>query len=278
MSPAAASPRAPDAGRLFRPGARTLAGVVHLPPLARTLPEALVARAVADAETYAGAGFDAVLLENYGDAPWPKDGSAPHVAALLGRCVLAVREATGLPIGVNVLRNDARTALAVAAAAGGSFVRVNVLSGAMVTDQGIIEGDAARVLEYRRALGTEDGPRRVAILADVLVKHAAPLVPRPLPEVASETRHRAGADVLLVTGAATGRPARLADVAVAREAARCPVWVASGVTAETVAATLEDADGALVGTAAKQGGDVAAPVDPARAVAIARAAARPRRS
>jgi predicted TIM-barrel enzyme len=82
----------------------------------------------------------------------------------------AVRDAVGLPLGFNVLRNDGHADLALCAACGGAFIRINVLSGAMVTDQGLIEGNAFAVTRMRRQLAPN-----TKILADVHVKHASPL-------------------------------------------------------------------------------------------------------
>jgi hypothetical protein len=265
--------------RLFRPGAHALIGVVHLPrlldPAGPISIPSLVARAVTDGTAYRDAGFDALIVENYGDAPFVKTGNPPATIAAVTLIADAVRQATTLPIGINLLRNDAVAALGVCHAASGAFVRVNVLTGVAVTDQGLIEGDAHAVQAARRSLGRHGGDDRIRIMADLDVKHAAPLVARPLDVIAEEAVMRGGADGLLVTGAATGRPADLDHVRLVRTAMPgVPVWVASGVTAATVAETLEHADGAIVGTAAKQDGVTHAPVDPERAVAIARAAGK----
>jgi hypothetical protein len=66
-----------------------------------------------------------------------------ETVASLALCVGAVIAAAGkTPVGVNVLRNDARAALGICAATGAKFVRVNVHSGVAATDQGWIEGRA----------------------------------------------------------------------------------------------------------------------------------------
>lgn len=255
-----------------------LVGVVHLPPLTGPRSpgvDAILTRARADAEAYAAAGFDALLVENFGDTPFPKTCSAPHVAAMVGRAVATAREASGLPTGANVLRNDARSALAAAHAGGGVFVRVNVLTGVLVTDQGLIEGDAHDVLAYRDLLGRGDGPERILVCADVAVKHAAPLAPRRVEDEAHDTAHRARADVLLVTGPATGRAPVMDDLyAAKRGAGDVPVWAASGVDEKTVAKVLEVADGAVVGTAVKQDGVTHHAVDPDKARRLVQAAGR----
>ena len=115
---------------------------------------------------------------------------------------VAVREiadSTSLPVGVNVLRNDAEAALAVAAAAGGRFIRVNVHVGSMFTDQGLLTGEAYKTLRKREALGLP-----VLILADVMVKHATPPPGLTLESAARDCWFRGLADALIVTGSETG--------------------------------------------------------------------------
>src|SRR5690606_19771106 len=168
----------------------------------------------------------------------------------------AVKEAApGLRLGVNVLRNDALSALSVAAAIGAGFIRVNVHSGAMITDQGLIEGRARETLLERARLAAP-----VAIAADVLVKHAVPLGDVRLEDAARDTWERGLVDALIVTGAGTGRPTAPDDVARVRRALpQAPVWVGSGATPETVAAL--DPDGFVVGTWLHRDADLGAPVD-----------------
>jgi membrane complex biogenesis BtpA family protein len=231
----------------------------------------LVVAAVGDATTLADAGFDAVCVENFGDAPYFADDVPATTVAAMTLATHAVRDALDVPVGVNVLRNDALAALAVAAATGSSFVRVNVLSGAMATDQGWITGRAAEVARLRRSLGVE-----IAVLADVHVKHAVPPPGLRLIDAARDTWERAGADGIVLSGPATGRPTALGDLRAVREALgpAAPLYVGSGATVETAAALLEVADGLIVGSALKRSGVVTEPVDPDRAAAFAAAARR----
>lgn len=252
-----------------------LIAMLHAPPLPASARSALaieeiVERVVADARAAASGGVDALLLENYGDAPFTPGRVQPHVVSLLTLLGLRVREAVDLPLGVNVLRNDARAALGVALAAGGAFVRVNVLAGVVATDQGLLTGRADRVLAYRRNLGAE-----IPIIADVDVKHGRPLWGAAISDRARELAERAGADALVVTGPATGRPPAPADLEAVRAASAVPVLLGSGVSEESAAELLAAADGAIVGTALKVGGELEAPIDPSRVrsiVALARAA------
>ncbi|MDW7981355.1 MAG: BtpA/SgcQ family protein [Thermomicrobium sp.] len=243
-----------------------LVGVVHLLPLPGA-PRysgsftSVLERARRDAQAYAEAGLHALLVENFGDVPFRKDRVEPHVIAAMALAVQAVRETTGLPVGINVLRNDAQAALGIAAVTGAQFVRVNVHVGVMVTDQGIIEGKADETLRYRAALGAH-----VELWADVLVKHAAMLAPRSLEELASETIERGLADAVIVTGTATGEaPDPSAAVRVRSRLPSVPLLVGSGVTPQNLRSFVGVADGAIVGTWVKQDGLVHNPVDRRRA-------------
>lgn len=248
-------------------------GVVHLLPLpgsprygGRMAP--VVARAVADARAYRKGGADALVVENYGDAPFLKDDLPAETVAALACCAAAVRDAALLPLGVNALRNDARAALGVAAAVGAAFARVNVHAGLVATDQGLVEGRAAETLRVRRMLDAE-----VAIAADVHVKHGRPLFAASIADAARDLVLRAGADAIIVSGASTGAPTDVQDLEAVRAAVPDAFLLAgSGVTAATVARILKVADAVIVGTALKRGGRTEAPVDPARVRRFTRAA------
>ena len=250
-------------------------GVVHLPPLpgsargpsAREM-GAVLARARQDAAAWASGGADALIVENFGDVPFNKGRVGPETIAAMTLAVAAAIEESDLPVGVNVLRNDVEGAVAVAATAGGVFVRANVYTGAAVTDQGIIEGRADAVQAMIRRLGAP-----IAVWADVDVKHAAPLAPRTLGELAEDAVSRGLAGAVIVTGAGTGRPANPTDLDAVRAALPdTPLYVGSGATVETLPGLLRVADGAIIGTAAKANGDLSNPVDAILARALVDAA------
>lgn len=225
--------------------------------------------AIRDAAALAAAGFDALLVENYNDVPFFPDQVPPECAVAMALCCREVARAVCLPLGVNVLRNDARTALGIAVAAGLGFIRVNVHSGVMVTDQGLIAGRAHDTLRLRRSLGAD-----VAILADVWVKHATPLGGGRLEQAAEDLAHRGLADALIVTGPGTGKPVELERLhAVKSACAPLPVFVGSGVTPESAADLLAVADGAIVGSACSRDGVAGSGIDPERARRFIQAAA-----
>ncbi len=262
-----------------RPRTWQLVGVVHLPPLPGSPRSAvsvadIAASAARDARVLAAAGFDRVMIENFGDAPFFADRVPPVTVSAMTACALAVRKACpDLPLGVNVLRNDADSALAIAAVVGATCIRVNVHTAARVTDQGLVEGRAAETLRSRRALGAEG----VAIWADVDVKHSAPLAPRDVGREADDLVVRGLADAVLVTGEGTGRGVDLAKLGRVREAvASTPVLVASGATVDSLGELAGLCDGVIVGSALRAGGIAGGPIDPDRASQFATAFRRAR--
>lgn len=227
----------------------------------------LISAAVADATTLEAAGFEAVMVENFGDVPFYADDVPKVTVAAMTAAVGSVRDAVSLPIGVNVLRNDAVAALAVAAATGATMVRVNVLSGTMYTDQGPIVGKAAKIARLRTSIAPD-----VSILADVFVKHATAPAGLTLQQATEDTIERAGADALVVSGTGTGREPELETVrTVAAAADDTPVLVGSGATVASLADYLAIVHGAIVGTSVKAGGRTTEPVDPGRSREIVEA-------
>jgi uncharacterized protein len=253
---------------------RILVGVVHLLPLpgaprwAGSI-DAVLDHATDDARVFFAGGFDAVIVENFGDVPFFAGAVPPETLAAMTRAVEAVHAVAGeRPVGVNVLRNDARAAVGLCASTSASFFRVNVHTGAMVTDQGLIEGEAAATLRERARLSPD-----AFLFADVQVKHARPLGEERLEDAARETCGRGLADALVITGTRTGAPPSSGELAAVREAiGAVPLFVGSGLDEANAAEFLRSADGAIVGTACKRGGRVEAAVDPERVARLREAA------
>jgi uncharacterized protein len=244
-----------------------LIGMLHVPPLpgspsATDSFAAIRDRVVNDAEALLEGGISNLMIENFGDTPFFPGTVPAHTVAHL--TAIATEIASRFPdaeVGLNVLRNDGCSALSIAAATAASFIRVNVLCGARLTDQGIVQGIAHNLLRLRTTLSVG----HVAILADVDVKHSAPLAERSLADEVDDVIQRGHADAIIVSGNATGAPvdaSRLEEAVAA--AGSTPVLIGSGVTAETIAALSDRAAGFIVGTAIKQNGDVHLPVDPDR--------------
>lgn len=256
---------------------KPLIGMIHLQPLPgapRAAPGSMdvaITRALADAVALAEGGCQALMLENFGDAPFYPGVVPVHVVAAMARIATEVARRVALPFGINVLRNDGIASLAIAAAVGARFIRVNVLTGARVTDQGLIQGIAHELTRERARLGAHD----IAILADVDVKHSAALAARPLADEVKDALSRGMADAVIVSGSGTGASVDLDKLALVKQAAgQAPVLIGSGATAASLPTLARYADGFVVGTATKYGGDVLAPVELARVQELAAARRR----
>src|SRR5205823_6316934 len=180
-------------------GHHAVFGMVHL----RALPGApmfggslgaVIAAAIADARALESGGCDGIVFENFGDRPFKKHVDAETIAAMT-RVIAEVVRDIAIPHGVNVLRNDAHSALAIATATGAAFIRINIHVGVMATDQGVIEGEAGETLRQRAAFAPD-----VMIFADHMVKHATPLAPVDEPQMARDLRERGLADAIIISG------------------------------------------------------------------------------
>jgi membrane complex biogenesis BtpA family protein len=238
-------------------------GVVHLLPLPSSPRwggnlKAVMARAEQEATALAAGGVDSILIENFFDAPFAKDCVDPAIVSAMTLIVDRLKSMVALPIGINVLRNDAKSAMAIAACVEAEFIRVNVLTGVMATDQGLIEGQAHQLLRYRRELGSDIG-----ILADVLVKHARPLGTPNLTTAVQDTIERGLADGVILSGWATGSPPTFEDLELASTAAGdTPVFIGSGANWENIARLLQAADGVIVASSLKRKGKITETIDP----------------
>ena len=202
----------------------------------------------------------ALLSKIFFDAPFAKDNVDPAVVSAMTLIVDRLRNMVMVPIGINVLRNDGKSALAIASCLEAEFIRVNILTGIMATDQGLIEGKAYDLLRYRRELGTE-----IAILADVLVKHARPLGAPNLTAAVQDTIGRGLADAVILSGWSTGRPPTREDLELASAAAQdTPVFIGSGANWDNIAELMPAADGVIVASSLKRQGKITETIDPIR--------------
>ena len=252
-------------------------GVVHLLPLP-TSPrwggslKAVIDRAEQEATALASGGVDGIIVENFFDAPFTKSQVDPAVVSAMTLIVGRLMSLVTLPIGINVLRNDAQSAMAIAACVKAQFIRVNVLTGVMATDQGLIEGQAHQLLRYRRELGSD-----IKILADVLVKHARPLGSPNLTTAVQDTIERGLADAVILSGWATGSPPNLEDLELATAAANTtPVFIGSGASWENISSLMQAADGVIVSSSLKRHGHRDQTVDPIRVSQFVEAARQSR--
>jgi membrane complex biogenesis BtpA family protein len=248
-------------------------GVVHLLPLPTSARwggslKAVIERAEQEATALAAGGIDGIIVENFFDAPFTKDQVNPAVISAMTLIVDRLMNLVVVPVGINLLRNDAKGALAIASCVNAQFIRVNVLNGIMATDQGLIEGNAHEILRFRRELGSD-----IAIFADVLVKHARPLGTPNLTTAVQDTIERSLADAVILSGWATGSPPTLEDLELATAAAKgTPVLIGSGANWDNIGQLMQAADGAIVASSLKRRGMIHETIDPIRVAQFIEAA------
>lgn len=236
------------------PNRKPLIPVIHLlalpgAPLYDGNLQAIYDRALEEAEIFAANGADAIIIENFRDVPfYPSKVPTETVAAMAAICREVV-QAVKIPIGVNILRNDADAALSVAATIGASFIRVNVHNAAVLTDQGIVQGRAYETLRKRAVMGA-----KVLIFADVAVKHAAPIANLGLDIETRDLTERSMADALIVSGTGTGAATDLSDLKTVKNNTHLPVLIGSGTRPENLRSLNAHADGFIVGSYFKRDG------------------------
>jgi hypothetical protein len=205
----------------------------------------IVALAVQEARLYRAGGVDGIGIENMHDLPYLRGGVGPEIVAGMTLVGQAVKAECGLPVGIQVLAGANLEAMAVAHAAGLDFIRAEGYVFAHVADEGLIESSAAKLLRYRKLIGAE----RVQVWADVKKKHSAHAITADVSlGLTAETVEFMRGDVVIVTGAVTGDPCRVEDVAEARAHTRLPVVLGSGVTVDNLDQYFELADGFIIGT------------------------------
>lgn len=241
---------------------RALIGVIHLQALPGT-PQgghplaAIVDAASAEAESYAAAGFQGIMIENTHDRPYVQRTAGPEIIAAMAVVAAGIRRAVSIPLGIQVLAGANTAALAVAHASGAAFVRTEGFVFAHVADEGLFSADAGPLLRYRRAIGAES----VRVFADIKKKHSAHAITGDVN--IAETARAAEffqADGVIVTGVATGQPTDPAEVDAVHQAVNIPTLVGSGVTPENVT-RYRGAEGLIVGSWVKQGGVWSNPLD-----------------
>ena len=231
-----------------------LIGVLHLLPLPGAplydgAMQKVYDQVLAELEVFKRHHLDSVIVENFRDMPYfPGRVPAETVAAMAAVSREVVR-AADMPVGINVLRSDGEAAIAVATASGAHYVRINVHMGAVVADQGIVEGSSQVSVRLRSALKS-----RALIFADVGVKHAAPIAGRSLDIETRDLTERGLADAIIVTGDRTGVETSVTDVDIVRRSTPLPLLVGSGATPENIEQMLPKVNGLIVGSYFKKDG------------------------
>ncbi len=246
--------------------AKPVIAMIHLDalpgtPASRMSLKAIEARTVAEVEIYRVAGVHGLMLENMHDTPYLRGGVGPEIVAAMAIIARRVQETGKLPCGIQILAGANVEAMAVAHAAGLDFIRAEGFAFAHVADEGLIQSSAAELLRYRRRIGAE----RVQVWADIKKKHSSHAITADIG--IGETAHAVEflrGDAVIVTGSVTGDAPQLSDVTDAKKHCGIPVYLGSGVTTKNLAKFYRVADGFIIGSDFKEGGDWSRAVEPER--------------
>ena len=238
---------------LFGPE-KPLIGCIHLLPLPGSplydgSMERIYGKALEEVAILTEWGVHGLIVENFRDKPFFPGRLSPETVASMAAVGREVVKKARVPVGINALRNDAESAVAIATAIGADFIRVNIHMNAVVSEQGIIQGASHRTLRLRSALKSD-----VLIFADVGVKHAAPLADRGLAIETRDLAERGLADGIIVSGEMTGEETKATDVEVVRQHTDLPILIGSGITRENIHRVYNKADGFIVGSYFKKDG------------------------
>ncbi|KAA3625327.1 MAG: BtpA family membrane complex biogenesis protein [Bacteroidetes bacterium] len=220
--------------------------------------ELIIEQAIKEAEIYAAAGVDGIGIENMHDTPYVRYEVGPEITAMMAVVGRAVKQTSGLPCGVQVLAGANEEALAVAKAGGLDFVRAEGFVFAHVADEGLIESSAGKLLRYRKQIDAE----HVLVFTDVKKKHSSHAITADV-DIAETAKAAAffRSDGVIITGLETATAADPAEVEAAKNAAKIPVLIGSGVTVDNVGQFLPISDGMIVGSHFKEGGHWANAID-----------------
>jgi len=252
------SPQKPNCIQTIFNKSCALIGVIHLKPLPgspnynkQSINE-ITDIAVSEAIIFEENGFDGIIIENHGDIPFLKpDMIGFETVSIMTSVLVNVKREINLKTGINVLANGALQAIAIAKAVDSDFIRANQWVNAYIANEGFIEGEASKVLRYRRNINAEN----IKIFSDVLVKHGSHAITND--RDAGEQIYDSiwsDSDVIIITGNRTGDSVKKEDVVKFKGKSQLPVLIGSGVNIDNAKSLLSVCDGCIISSSLKRNG------------------------
>jgi len=255
------------------PAEKSLVGMIHVQALPGTpqnhlsVPE-IAAQAVKEAKILAESGMQAIMLENMHDVPYLNREVGPEIISALTRICSDVREATVLPLGLQILAGANQAALSVAQAAELQFIRAEGFVFGHMADEGLLQSDAGELLRFRKQIGAE----HIQIFTDMKKKHSSHAITSDVS--LNDTIEAAEfflSDGVIITGTHTGKPVNTTELSSVYSSTQLPVLVGSGVTPTGLPQIIDHADAFIVGSYFKQDGNWKHEPDPQRIAALLQA-------
>jgi membrane complex biogenesis BtpA family protein len=245
---------------------KSIIGMVHVGALPGTPKnsqsvEGIIANATLDAKLLQQGGVDAIMIENMNDRPYLNRKVGPEIVTSMTAVACALRKTVSVPLGIQILAGANKEALAVALAAGFSFIRAEGFVFGHLADEGMMNSDAGELLRYRKQIGAE----YIQVFTDVKKKHSSHAISS---DISIEETAKAAefflVDGVIVTGNATGEKASVNDVKRVKESVSIPVLIGSGIDKNNIHDYWEFADGFIIGSSFKRDGNWENDVDEER--------------
>ena len=203
-------------------------------------------------------GVDAVMFSNEFSLPYLTEVD-PITTATMAALVTRLKTELTIPFGVNVLW-DPIASIDLAVATGAKFVR-EIFTGVYGSDFGIWNTNCGKVIRHQAAIGGQD----VRLFLNIVPESAAYLGDRDIADIARSTVFNNEPDAICVSGLTAGAETSTQTLKIVKEAIPDTfVFANTGVNQDNVADQLAIADGAIIGTAFKEGGSTWNPVSEKR--------------
>ncbi len=133
----------------------------------------VLARAEQEALALVSGGVTAILIENTGNEPYTTQTLHPSGLLAMASIFQHLKTLCHVPFGITIYPNDVQSAVSLATQLNADWIRIPVLTGARITNEGVVEGCLHRLLEAEKSLavGSNKITRPYKLLIDVSRHH-----------------------------------------------------------------------------------------------------------
>ena len=221
--------------------------------------EEIVAVSLKEIEMIQANGFDGYIIQNRNDAPVRQQALPETVAYMTALAKECRRKYPDMIQGI-LVNWDGVASLAVAAAAGSDFIRVeHTYTGVEVGYAGMLEAQCVDICQFKKRIGSH-----IPVYADVQEVHYEQLAGKSIVDNAWDTVMNAFADGLFLGGLSCEESIEIIKSVRKRLGSKIPIFLSSGATGDNISEILQYYDGVSVGTWVKNG-NMRNLIDPERA-------------
>lgn len=258
---------------------KPIIGMVHLPYLIGQKNfngmDYVIDKVLRDVKALKNGSIDGLLIENWeDDSPNYKQQeedkifAEPNYTQCIALIIKEIVDCVSLPVGINVLPNDYKSAFSIAKLTGARFVQLDVYVDEVKTkythspvEDFKIKLNPNDIIKYRRKINAKG----IALFTSIQPKHYEMLDKKKDILTSAKQAIDKKADSLVVTGDWTGEAPDLNILKKVKEyTGDIPIFIGSGLDKNNAEEFMKYADGAIVGTSLKIEGVTENPVDEKR--------------